>query len=152
MKNCILLFPCLLIINCNSQQKIGVVAKNNAESQNVIEYFLGNWKFVEKRYIDGDEKKIYPLQECMKKYIWQFQKENQQLFLTKNYFTGKNCSVKSSSGKITISIQGSSIFYTEADLKRKENFTKISKNSFSFNYRDILNGKVRQIEDIYERQ
>lgn len=43
-------------MNCNSQNKIKVV-ENKIKAQDETEYFLGNWRFVEKRYTDGEEKR-----------------------------------------------------------------------------------------------
>ncbi|MCW3160345.1 lipocalin family protein [Chryseobacterium oryctis] len=152
MKNSIsLILLCLLMMNCQPQQK-GRNLNTEMQTENNPEYFLGSWKFVEKIYIEEGQEKSYPLQECMKKYTWIFEKQNEDFFLTKNYATGKDCSVKSSSGKTYILINGSSILYTDGDLKRKEDFVMISKNKFSINYKDILNRKVVQIKDIYERQ
>lgn len=139
------------MMNCHSQQKNKLLA-NNPKVKTGIEYFLGNWKFVEKNYNDGAEKKIYTLHECMKLYTWKFERINDEIYLTKNYFTGKDCSMKSSSGKILVKIDENSISYTDVDLFRNEKYKIISHNKFVIIYSDILNGKVREIEDVYERQ
>lgn len=147
----ILLF--ILMSNCQSQQKNKEAgSKPTFSVKNDAEYFLGTWKFVEKNYVDGTEKKIYPLHECMKKYNLVFEKENGNIFLTKNYATGKDCSVKSSSGKIQVTINSSSFSYLDADLKRIDQYKILSPEKFSILYHDILDGKVREIEDVYEKQ
>ncbi|WP_312400002.1 lipocalin family protein [Chryseobacterium sp.] len=151
MKKLIALILLLLMMNCHSQQKNKLLA-NNPKVKTGIEYFLGNWKFVEKNYNDGAEKKIYTLHECMKLYTWKFERINDEIYLTKNYFTGKDCSMKSSSGKILVKIDENSISYTDVDLFRNEKYKIISHNKFVIIYSDILNGKVREIEDVYERQ
>lgn len=133
--------------NCQSQQK-----SKDVSSKNDAEYFLGTWKFIEKNYIDGTEKKIYPLHECMKKYTLVFEKESGNILLTKNYATGKDCSVKSSTGKIKVTISPSSFSYLDADLKRLDQYKRLSPEKFSILYNDILDGKVREIEDVYEKQ
>lgn len=137
--------------SCHSQQK-NKATQINVQAKTGLEYLLGSWRFIEKNYSDGAERRIYPLHECMKFYTLQFESLKGKSFLTKNYSTGKDCSVKSSSGKISVVINESSISYTEADLIRKEQYEIISKNKFSIIYNDILNGKVREIEDVYERQ
>lgn len=138
-------------MNCHSQQK-NKLLPNDPKVKTVIEYFLGNWKFLEKSYDEGSEKKIYPLHECMKLYTWKFERINDKIYLTKNYFTGKDCSMKSSSDKILVTIDENSISYTDVDLFRNEKYKIISYNKFVIIYSDILNGKVREIEDVYERQ
>ncbi|WP_267406890.1 MULTISPECIES: hypothetical protein [unclassified Chryseobacterium] len=60
--------------------------------------------------------------------------------------------MKSSSGKILVTIDENSISYTDVDLFRNEKYKIISYNKFVIIYSDILNGKVREIEDVYERQ
>ena len=146
-----IIFFSILMMGCQSQ-KNNVDLKNETSVENNSEYFIGNWKFVEQKYMDGAEEKNNLLHECMKKYTWFFEQEGQNFFLTKNYATGKDCATKSSLKKIPILIEASSISYTSLDLKRKEDFIIISKNRFSIHYTDILNGKVTQIIDIYERQ
>lgn len=139
--------------NCQSQQKNkDAGSKPMLSVKNDAEYFLGTWKFVEKNYVDGTEKKIYPLHECMKKYNLVFEKENDNIFLTKNYTTGKDCSIKSSSGKIQVTINPSSFSYLDADLKRIDQYKILSPEMFSILYNDILDGKVTEIEDMYEKQ
>ncbi|ANF51056.1 hypothetical protein A0O34_11265 [Chryseobacterium glaciei] len=139
--------------NCQSQQKKKEVKnKPTISVKSDTEYFLGIWKFVEKKYLDGTEKKIYPIHECMKKYDLVFEKEKGNIFLTKNYATGKDCTIKSSSGKILVTINQSSFSYLDADLKRNDQYKILSKDKFSIVYSDILDGKIRDIEDVYEKQ
>lgn len=139
--------------NCQSQQKNKQVKnKPTISVKSDAEYFSGTWKFVEKNYLDGTEKKIYPLHECMKKYNLVFEKENGNMFLTKNYATGKDCTIKSSTGKISVTINQSSFSYLDADLKKLDQYKILSKSKFSIVYNDILDGKVREIEDVYEKQ
>ncbi|MFP3594104.1 DUF6705 family protein [Chryseobacterium sp. SIMBA_038] len=148
-----ILLLCILMTNCQSQQKNKQVKnKPTISVKSDVEYFLGTWKFVEKNYLDGTEKKIYPLHECMKKYNLVFEKEKGSIFLTKNYATGKDCSVKSSSDKISVTINQSSFSYFDADLKKLEQYKILSKDKFSIVYSDILDGKVRDIEDVYEKK
>lgn len=148
-----ILLLCILMTNCQSQQKKkDVKNKPTVSVKSDAEYFSGTWKFVEKNYLDGTEKKIYPLHECMKKYNLVFEKENGNMFLTKNYATGKDCTIKSSTGKIPVTINQSSFSYLDADLKKLEQYKILSKNKFSIVYNDILDGKVREIEDVYEKQ
>lgn len=139
--------------NCQSQQKKkDFKSKPTISVKSDAEYFSGTWKFVEKNYLEGTEKKIYPLHECMKKYSIVFEKENGNMFLTKNYATGKDCTIKSSTGKISVTINQSSFAYLDADLKKLEQYKIQSKDKFSIVYNDILDGKVREIEDVYEKQ
>ncbi|KIC64507.1 hypothetical protein RM51_02890 [Chryseobacterium taiwanense] len=112
---------------------------------------LGNWKLIERNYWDGEVKKSYPLHECEKKYTLSFEKEETKTFLTKSYADGKNCERKSNSGKILVSINDGFFSYLEGDLKRNEYYKIEPKNKFSIIYNEILEGKVRQIEDVYER-
>ncbi|AZA52342.1 lipocalin family protein [Chryseobacterium sp. G0201] len=147
-----ILLLCIMVTSCQSQhKKKEIKSKPTISVKSDAEYFLGTWKFVEKKYLDGTEKKIYPLHECMKKYYLVFEKENGNLFLTKNYATGKDCTIKSSSGKITVVINQSSFSYWDADLKKLDQYKILSKDKFSIVYSDILDGKVREIEDVYER-
>ncbi|SDQ86055.1 hypothetical protein SAMN05421664_2875 [Chryseobacterium soldanellicola] len=133
---------------CFSQVKINNKSTANADTK----YFLGTWVFIEKNYKEDSVTKIYPLQKCIKNYTLLFEKENNNLFLTKNYVTGKDCSIKSSSGKIPITITESNFYYLDLDIKKVEYYTKLTKNRFSIRYNDILNGKIREINDIYERK
>lgn len=144
---------CVLMSNCQSQQKNKEErSKPTLSVKNDAEYFLGSWRFTEKNYMDGSEKKIYPLHECMKKYNLVFEKENGNVFLTKNYATGKDCAIQSSSRKIQISVNQNSFSYLDGDLKRLDQYKILSKDKFSILYNDILDGKVREIEDVYEKQ
>ncbi|WP_179470967.1 hypothetical protein [Chryseobacterium sp. H1D6B] len=80
------LLLCISAVNYQSQQK-NLKQKNKLEGykKNDEAYFIGTWKLTEKNYMDGNEKKIYPLQICMKQYTLKFVQENQNLFLIKNY-------------------------------------------------------------------
>lgn len=143
---------CILVGNCQSQQKNKDARSQPTHSaKNEAEYFLGSWILIEKNYVDGAEKKIYPLHECMKKYTLVFEKEGGDIFLTKNYATGKDCSVKSSSGKIQVTINPSAFSYLDADLKRIDQYKILSPEKFAILYHDILEGKVREIEEVYEK-
>lgn len=144
MKTLLLAFLlCALTFNCQSQKNISKANKN---------YFIGNWILKERNYMDGNSKKSYPLQECEKKYSLVFEKSNNNIVLTKNYAAGKDCKLKSNSGKISIIIGESSFSYLDLDLKRTEQYKILSKNKFSILYSEILDGKVREIEDLYERR
>ncbi|MCS3530740.1 hypothetical protein [Chryseobacterium sp. JUb7] len=148
--SCFLL--CLLICSCQSQTKKQLKNKPEISVKNNAHYFTGSWRFVDQKYSEGNEKKIYPSHDCMKKYTLVFKKENGNWFLTKNYATGKDCSVKSSGGPIKISINECCFSYWEGDLKKTEQYEILSENKFSIRYSDILDGKVREIEDTYEKQ
>lgn len=142
----------LLFISCQSQKTNINSAKNIESSSDDKNYFLGNWKLIERNYWDENNKKIYPLHECEKKYTLTFQKENTSVFLTKNYVAGKNCEIQSNSGKIIITINEGSFSYLDLDLKVNERYKIISKTKFIIAYNEILEGKVREIEDVYVRQ
>lgn len=142
---------CLLFISCQSQNKNLSLDKNSEQSLEYKNYFLGNWKLIERNYWDENNKKSYPLHECEKKYTLNFEKEKVEFFLTKNYVAGKNCDIKSNSGRILVSINEGSFSYLDVDLKRKEHYKIVSKNKFSIVYNEILEEKVREIEDLYER-
>ncbi|MCE3077271.1 lipocalin family protein [Chryseobacterium gwangjuense] len=141
----------LLFISCQSQKTNVNSAKNIESSSDDKNYFLGNWKLIERNYRDENNKKAYPLHECEKKYSLTFEKENTAVFLTKNYVAGKNCEIKSNSGKIIITINEGSFSYLDLDLKVNERYKIISKSKFSITYNEILEGKVREIEDVYVR-
>ncbi|EJL72054.1 hypothetical protein [Chryseobacterium populi] len=143
-----------LIVGCQGQTQNLTLAdapKNFRKNDNA-DYFTGTWKLTAKNYADGNEKKVFPLHECMKHYTLLFEKERQDLFLTKNFATGKNCTVKSSTSRNLITLNGSSFSYFEEDLKKNEQFKIISKNRFAILYTDIIYGKVTEIEDVYEKQ
>ncbi|MCA6069248.1 lipocalin family protein [Chryseobacterium sp. RG1] len=147
-----LLMYCLVLVNCQSQNKnLNLDKKNIEQSSDPKKYLLGNWVLIERNYWDGNIKKSYPLHDCEKKYSLSFVKENADFFLTKNYVDGKNCDVKSNSGKISVSINEGFFSYLDLDLKRKESYKMISESKLSLIYNEILEGKVREIEDVYER-
>ncbi|SIP99866.1 Lipocalin-like domain-containing protein [Chryseobacterium sp. RU37D] len=110
----------------------------------------GNWKLTERNYKDENVKKTYLLHPCEKQYTLIFEYSNGKNYLTKNYSTGKNCEIKSNSGRLTITITESSFSYLDLDLKRTE-YYKINDRKLYVNYNEILDGKVRQIEDVYEK-
>lgn len=136
------------ILNCQSQSQ----ATKVEDVQNGNDYFVGTWRFIEEIYKEGEVDKVYPLHGCTKQNTLLFEKEKGNLFLTKNYRSGKNCEIKSSSARNEVTLKGSSFNYMEADLKESKQFKIISKNKFSIVYSDILYGKVTDIEDTYERQ
>jgi len=142
---------CLLFVSCQSQNKNLSLGKSSEQNFEHKHYFLGNWKLIERNYWDENNKKSYPLHECEKKYTLSFEKEETKIFLTKNYVDGNNCERKSNSGKIVVSINEGFFSYLEGDLKRNEYYKIDSKNKFSIIYNEILEGKVREIEDVYER-
>ena len=142
-----ILFFSLLMISCQSQK---IISKGNDESK--VDYFLGSWKFIQKNYKDGNETKNYPLHECMKEYQLIFKNENQRTLMTKTFATGKDCKIKSRSEDFSVDISESSLSYTEYDLKKNEQYKIYSDNKFSIIYNDIIDGKVTEIEDIYQRK
>lgn len=142
---------CLLFVNCQSQKNNQNLDKNQEITFGHKSYLFGNWKLIERNYWDGEVKKTYPLHECEKKYTLSFEKNETKIFLIKNYVDGKNCERKSNSGKILVSINDGFFSYLEGDLKRNEYYKIEPKNKFSIIYNEILEGKVRKIEDVYER-
>lgn len=141
------LFFCLLIISCQSQK---ITDQQNDE--NKAKYFLGTWTFIQKTYKEGGETKVFILHECMKQYELIFKNENQKKIMTKTFATGKGCTIKSSTNPIMVTVSGSSFSYREDDLKKVEQYKIYSQNKFSIIYIDILNGKVTEIEDFYQRK
>lgn len=142
-----ILLLCVIIFSCQSQKistTKGEEAKNN--------YFLGSWNFVQKNYKEGNNTKIFTLQKCMKEYGLLFKNENQKTVMTKLFVTGKDCEIKSKSDDFVITINTSSFSYTEEDLKINEQYKIYSQNKFSLIYNDIINGKVTEIEDIYQKK
>lgn len=142
-----ILFCSLLIISCQSQK-----IRSATTDESKAKFFLGSWKFVQKNYQDGSETKIYPLHECMKEYELIFRKENQQTLMTKTFATGKDCKIKSQSEDFSITINESSISYTEYDLKKIDHYKIYSNKKFSIIYNDIIDGKVTEIEDVYQKK
>lgn len=142
-----ILFFSLLMISCQSQK-----ITNNITGENKAKFFLGSWKFVQKNYKEGNETKIYPLHECMKEYELIFKNENQKTLMSKIFATGKDCKIKSQSDDFPVTISESSVSYTEYDLKKNEQYKIYSQNKFSVIYNDIINGKVTEIEDVYQRK
>ena len=138
---------CTATINCSSQKMT-----KSSSMEYSSKYFLGTWHFTQKNYKEDGKMKIYALHECMKKYTLLFSENGENIFLTKRYATGNNCDVKSNSGKLKVQISESTISYFEEDLKRNEQYKIFSKNKFSILYSDIINGKVTEIEDIYEKK
>ncbi|UMQ40002.1 hypothetical protein MKS83_11315 [Chryseobacterium sp. Y16C] len=143
---------CFLLAGCQSQNKnLNFENGSVRQSSDPKKYLLGNWKLIERNYFDGSDKKSYFLHACEKKYSLSFVKEQSEFFLTKNYTDGSNCERKSNSGKILVSIHDGFFSYLDIDLKRNEYYKIISENKFSILYNEILEGKVREIEDVYER-
>ncbi|MBT2622604.1 hypothetical protein [Chryseobacterium sp. ISL-6] len=148
MKRLFFLLCCSFILNCQSQSQ----TVKAIDAENGKDYFVEKWKFIGETYKDGEVDKVYPLHECTKQNTLLFEKEREDIFFTKNFASGKNCEVKSSSARNLITIKGSSFSYMDADLKENKQFKIISKNKFSILYSDIIYGKVTDIEDTYERQ
>ena len=88
----------------------------------------------------------------MKEYSLTFSEVKGYLFLKKEYATGINCAVKSTSGNLKVQMGTGTISYFEEDLKKIEQYKVYSKTKFSIMYNDIINGKVTEIEDIYEKK
>jgi len=143
----------MLLESCQSQKKAASAEDKNFEQRasDPKKYLLGNWILIERNYWDGNIKKNYLLHDCEKKYTLNFIKEKEEFFLTKNYVGGKNCDIKSNSGRILVSIHEGFFSYLDVDLKRNERYEIISENKFSIIYNEILEGKVREIEDVYKR-
>jgi len=136
-----------MMMSCQSQK-----ITNKETDKSKVDYFLGSWKFIQKNYKDGNETKIFPLHECMKEYELIFKKENQKTIMAKTFATGKDCKIKSRSEDFPVIISESSMSYTEYDLKKNEQYRIYSNNKFSIIYNDIIDGKVTEIEDIYQRK
>ncbi|MFL9834846.1 lipocalin family protein [Chryseobacterium terrae] len=141
------LFFCLIIISCQSQK---IVDKQNDESKS--KYFSGTWMFVEKKYKEGGETKVFDLHECMKRYELTFKNVNGKSLMTKTFATGKDCKIKSKSADFLVTITGGSFTYREEDLKKVEQYKIYSQDKFSIIYSDIINGNVTEIEDFYQRK
>ncbi|MCD1115826.1 hypothetical protein [Chryseobacterium turcicum] len=142
----VLLF-CFFIISCQSQKIVDL--KNGEE---ITKYFLGTWTFVEKKYKDNGEIKVFNLHECMKQYELIFKNENQKTLMTKTFATSEDCKIKSKTDDFLVTISGGSFSYKEEDLKKVEQYKIYSENKFSIIYGDIINGKVTEIEDFYQRK
>jgi hypothetical protein len=95
---------------------------------------------------------MYPLHECMKEYELVFKNENQKVMMTKTFATGKDCKIKSHSDDLLVKISASSFSYAEDDLKKNEQYKIYSKDKFSVIYNDIIDGKITEIEDVYQRK
>lgn len=141
------LFFYLLIISCQSQK---VVEKQNDE--NKASYFSGTWTLVQKNYKEDGETKVFDLHECMKRYELIFKNIDEKSILTKIFATGKDCEIKSKSDDFLVLINDGSFSYMEYDLKRQDHYKIYSQNKFSIIYGDIINGKVTEIEDFYQRK
>lgn len=141
------LFFCLFIISCQSQK---IVDPRNGEK--IAKYFSGTWTFVEKKYKEDGGTKVFNLHECMKQYELIFKNENQKTLMTKTFATGKDCKIKSKTDDFLVTISGGSFSYKEEDLKKVEQYKIYSENKFSIIYGDIINGKVTEIEDFYQRK
>lgn len=140
------LFFCLLIISCQSQK---ITDQQNDE--NKAKYFLGTWTFIQKTYKEDGETKVFDLHECMKQYELIFKNSNERLILKKIFATGKDCKIKSRTDDFLVTISGGSFSYREDDFKKVEQYKIYSQNKFSIIYSDIINGKVTEIEDLYQR-
>ena len=138
---------CLATINCNSQKMT-----NPSSIEDLGKYFTGTWYFTQQNYDEAGKIEIFPLHECMKEYTLTFSEENKFIILTKEFATGNNCATKSNSGKLKVQIGSGTLSYFEEDLKKNEQYKIYSKTKFSIVYSDIINGKVTEIEDIYERR
>lgn len=141
------LFFCLFIMSCQSQK---IVDPKNDED--TAKYFLGTWTFVEKKYKEDGKIKVFNLHECMKQYELIFKNENQKMLMTKTFATGEDCKIKSKTGEFLITISSGSLSYKEEDLKKVEQYKIYSENKFSIIYGDIVNGKVTEMEDFYQRK
>ncbi|MBD3904695.1 hypothetical protein NAL32_15980 [Chryseobacterium sp. Ch-15] len=141
------LFFCLLIISCQSQK---ITDQQNDE--NKAKYFSGTWTLVQKNYKEDGETKVFDLHECMKRYELIFKNSDEKSILTKTFATGKDCEIKSRSDDFLVLINGGSFSYREYDLKKVEQYKIYSQNKFSIIYGDIINGKVTEIEDFYQRK
>lgn len=137
----------LVMNNCNSQK-----VSDSTGVENTEKYFLGTWYFTQKNYLENEKTKVFALHKCMKAYALTFTEERDNTFLLKSFASGENCTVKSTSGKLKVHINESQLSYFEEDLKRTEQFKIYSKAKFSILYRDIINGKVTEIEDFYEKK
>lgn len=140
------LFLCLEIISCRSQK---ITDQQNDESR--AKYFSGTWTFIQKTYKEDGKTKVFDLHECMKQYELIFKNSNERSILTKIFATGKDCKVKSKTDDFLVTITGGSFSYREDDLKKIEHYKIYSQNKFSIIYSDIINGKVTEIEDLYQR-
>lgn len=141
-----ILFFCFLIISCQSQK---ITDQQNEESR--AKYFSGTWVFIQKTYKEDGETKVFDLHECMKQYELIFKNSNERLILTKIFATGKDCKIKTRTDDFLVTISGGSFSYREDDLKKVEQYKIYSQNKFSIIYSDIINGKVTEIEDLYQR-
>ncbi|MCD0479455.1 hypothetical protein LPB90_13415 [Chryseobacterium sp. LC2016-29] len=140
------LFLCLVIISCRSQK---ITDQQNDESR--AKYFSGTWTFIQKTYKEDGKTKVFDLHECMKQYELIFKNSNERSILTKIFATGKDCKIKSNTDDFLVTISGGSFSYREDDLKKVEQYKIYSQNKFSIIYSDIINGKVTEIEDLYQR-
>lgn len=138
---------CVATMQCNSQKMTNSLSVDNSEK-----YFVGTWFFTKKNYEAKGETMNFPLHKCMKEYTLTFSENNGSTFLIKEYATGNNCATKSNSGNLKVQIGTGTISYFEEDLKKIEHYKIYSKTKFSILYSDIINGKMTEIEDIYEKK
>lgn len=148
MKNILsLLLLALFLSQCNSQKVDS--AKYNESKSSGKNILLGKWQLTERNYQEGNVKVNYPLNACEKQYNWVFEKQNENYFLTKNYFSGNNCSIQSATDQLKINIGEGNFTYLEADLKVNQQYQLITSSKMIIKYNEILDGKVREIEDTY---
>ncbi|MEY8761123.1 DUF6705 family protein [Chryseobacterium tongliaoense] len=70
MRILIVLLLYSLVVSCQAQsQNTALVnAPKNFEQDRNADYFVGTWKLTAKNYAAGNEKKVFPLHECMRQY------------------------------------------------------------------------------------
>lgn len=136
------------LLSCQVKQETTKNDLNSSFTQS-SDYFIGEWKLDQREYSDGLVMKPYTLHPCMKKYSLIFEKEGTDIFLTKKYATGKDCSIVNLTRKNKVNIENNALSYRDVDLNRMESFKILSKDKFKIVYREIIKGEVRDVEDVY---
>ena len=148
------LFFLILILSfyqCNSQK--------NTHKKNLVElkttnienpkYFIGNWFNTKTIAINGAEKQLQTQTNCEKTSYWKFVYNNnilkQSLFTAK----GKNCSEYISTNFGIVDFREDNMIYRTDDVVFSVRIRIISDTEFILMTKNLINGKLKDIEKTY---
>ena len=155
MKN-LLLVLCVILFctQCNSQKTEQNLKPKLESSTGKIadaDYFVGNWQNTKTYHVLAGKKVVQSPTNCNQKSYWKFKKEEGFLKQSRFTATGKDCERFVSTNFGTVTLDNNQMTYFHDDIVISVKINVLSKDEFALMTRELVAGKLIDVELIYTR-
>ena len=155
MKNTILVLSLLFFcMQCNSQKpekNTNPILEDQSSRTADDDYFVGNWMKSKIFVINGEGRKLQNQDRCSQKSYWKFAKVNKILKQSKFTAKGKNCEAFISTTFGNVVLENNQMNYFVDDVLYSVKIQIISDDEFVIEKKDFIEGKMVQVEEIFEK-